>query len=330
MNAPVPLLQVENLVKHFDTRRGLERLYRRREGALVRAVDGVSFEVSRGETLGVIGESGCGKTTLGRTILRLQEPTLGRVLFEGRDITRLDRGSMTPLRRRMQIVFQDPYASLNPRRTVEETVGLPLDVHRLSSRREIRDRVVDILGKVGLPAEALRRYPHQFSGGQRQRLAIARALISHPDLVVCDEPVSALDVSVQAQILYLLRELQAELGLTYVFVSHNLALVGYVSTRVAVMYLGDIVEMGAARDLLSAPRHPYSQALLSAVPRLRSRERRQRIRLTGDLPSPLDPPPGCKFHTRCPQAMPRCAEARPVLRPVADNRQVACHLYEAR
>ena len=177
MNAPVPLLQVENLVKHFDTRRGLQRLYRRREGALVRAVDGVSFEVSRGETLGVIGESGCGKTTLGRTILRLQEPTSGRVLFEGRDITRLDLGSMTPLRRRMQIVFQDPYASLNPRCTVEETVGLPLDVHRLSSRREIRDRVVDMLGKVGLPAEALRRYPHQFSGGQRQRVAIARALI---------------------------------------------------------------------------------------------------------------------------------------------------------
>jgi oligopeptide/dipeptide ABC transporter ATP-binding protein len=329
MSTAPPLLQVEGLAKHFDTRRGLQRLYRRRDSALVRAVDGVSFEVARGETLGVIGESGCGKTTLGRTVLRLQDPTAGRILFDGEDITRHDRRRMMPLRRRMQIVFQDPYASLNPRRTVEETVGLPLDVHGLCPRGEIRERVADMLRRVGLPEEALRRYPHQFSGGQRQRVAIARALISHPDLVVCDEPVSALDVSVQAQILHLLLGLQRDLGLTYVFVSHNLALVGHVATRVAVMYLGDIVEIGRARDLLAEPCHPYSRALLSAVPQLRSRKRKERIRLVGDLPSPLDPPPGCKFHTRCPQAMPRCAIERPALRPQADGRRVACHLYEA-
>jgi oligopeptide/dipeptide ABC transporter ATP-binding protein len=322
-----PLLQVEALHKHFDTRRGLETLYRRAEGALVRAVDGVSFTLARGQTLGIIGESGCGKSTLGRAILRLQEPSAGQVRFDGIDLLGLPRAQMTRLRRRMQLIFQDPYASLNPRRTVAQTVGLPLQVHEAAGAAERRERVAAMLARVGLSPDHIHRYPHQFSGGQRQRIAIARALVSNPELVVCDEPVSALDVSVQAQILALLRELQGALGLTYVFVSHNLAVVGAMSDRIAVMYLGEIVEIGPARPLLHRPLHPYAQALLSALPQRTRATRQARIRLEGDLPSPLAPPDGCKFHTRCRHVMPRCRTERPALRPAEDGREVACHLY---
>jgi oligopeptide/dipeptide ABC transporter ATP-binding protein len=320
------LLVVEDLRKHYDTRRGLQALYRKPEGAMVRALDGVSFTLERGRTLGIIGESGCGKSTLGRALLRLQEPTSGRVVFDGTDILALPPAEMTKLRRRMQIVFQDPYASLNPRRTVGQTVGLPLAIHEAGSAAERRDRVAHMLARVGLAPDHAMRYPHQFSGGQRQRIAIARALVSHPDLVVCDEPVSALDVSVQAQILELLKALQDELGLAYVFVSHNLAVVGMLSDEIAVMYLGMVVEIGPGRPLLRRPLHPYTQALLSALPQRSRAARGARIRLEGDPPSPLAPPPGCRFHTRCPIAVARCREEIPALRPAEDGRQVACHL----
>jgi oligopeptide/dipeptide ABC transporter ATP-binding protein len=321
-----PLLAVENLCKHYDTRRGLQSLYRKAEGALVRAVDGVSFTLDRGRTLGIIGESGCGKSTLGRALLRLQEPTSGRIVFDGVDLLGLSAAQMTRMRRRMQIIFQDPYASLNPRRTVEQQVGLPLAVHEACLPAERRERVARMIARVGLAPDHVHRYPHQFSGGQRQRIAIARALVSGPDLVVCDEPVSALDVSVQAQIIDLLRQLQGELGLAYVFVSHNLAVVGLLADQVAVMYLGEVVELGPARQVLRGPTHPYTQALLSALPRKTAAARAQRIRLEGELPSPLAPPPGCRFHTRCRHVMPRCREERPALRPGADGRVVACHL----
>ncbi|MCC7346571.1 MAG: ATP-binding cassette domain-containing protein, partial [Variibacter sp.] len=313
MNAP--LLAVRDLRKLYDTRHGLEVLYRPARGSLVRAVDGVSFTLDRGGTLGIIGESGCGKSTLGRAILRLHEPSEGSVVFDGVDILRLDAAAMKAMRRRMQMIFQDPYASLNPRRSVEQTVGLPLAAHGLGTRGEIRDRVAAIVQRVGLAPEHIHRYPHQFSGGQRQRIAIARALITAPDLVVRDEPVSALDVSVQAQIIELLRELQEERRLTYVFVSHNLAVVGCISDRIAVMYLGEVVEIGPAAPLLRRPQHPYPQALLSALPARRPAQRPERIRLEGEVPSPLAPPPGCKFHTRCRHVMPRCRTEAPALRP---------------
>jgi peptide/nickel transport system ATP-binding protein/oligopeptide transport system ATP-binding protein len=320
------LLVVEDLRKHYDLRRGLQALYRKPDGATVRALDGVSFALDRGRTLGIIGESGCGKSTLGRALLRLQEPTSGRVVFDGTDILALPPVAMTRLRRRMQIIFQDPYASLNPRRTVGQTVGLPLAIHDTGSAAERRERVARMLARVGLAPDHAMRYPHQFSGGQRQRIAIARALVSHPDLVVCDEPVSALDVSVQAQILALLKALQDELGLAYVFVSHNLAVVGMLSDEIAVMYLGQVVEIGPGRPLLRQPLHPYTQALLSALPQRSRAARGARIRLEGDPPSPLAPPPGCRFHTRCPIAVARCREEVPALRIVGDGREVACHL----
>jgi oligopeptide/dipeptide ABC transporter ATP-binding protein len=323
-----PILSVRNVSRHFDLRRGLERLYRRRAGTLVRAVDRVSFDVQRGETFGIIGESGCGKSTLGRTLLRLQDPDGGTVTFDGIDITSLDQARMLPFRRRMQIVFQDPYASLNPRRTVEQIVGQPLGVHRRTNAADRRSAVADMLGRVGLPADSLGRYPHQFSGGQRQRIAIARALVLHPELVVCDEAISALDVSVQAQVLQLLRGLQWEFGLTYIFISHNLAVVGYLCDTVAVMYLGQVVELGDARMLLREPKHPYTQALLSAVPQVRRADRRQRTLLKGDLPSPARPPSGCRFHTRCPHAFARCRVEPPALRQLADGRRVSCHLHD--
>jgi oligopeptide/dipeptide ABC transporter ATP-binding protein len=298
---------------------------------IVRAVNGVSFGIRRGETLGLIGESGCGKSTLARLLLRLHEPTRGEVVLDGTDVTALAGDELQRFRRRMQIMFQDPYASLNPRKTVEQIVAAPLRLHEGLSWSAARERVADFIGRVGLQPSQLQRFPHQFSGGQRQRIGIARALILQPEFVICDEPVSALDVSIQAQIIDLLLTLKADLGLTYLFISHDLAVVGYLSDRIAVMYLGEIVEMAPARTLLEAPAHPYTQALLSAVPRLDRAQRRARVRLTGDLPSPLAPPPGCKFHTRCPHATDVCRRDLPALAPLAEGHVVACHLYpEAR
>lgn len=320
------LLQVRDLVKHYDSRRGLWGRITGRPGHLVRAVNGVSFHIARGETLGVIGESGCGKSTLGRAILRLHEPTSGQVVFDGSDLTRLDHQAMTRMRRRMQIIFQDPYASLNPRKTVADILAMPLRLHGLAGRREARDAAAAMLENVGLKTMHLDRFPHQFSGGQRQRIGVARALILNPDFVVCDEPVSALDVSIQAQIIQLLADLKRELGLTYMFISHDIAVIGYVADRIAVMYLGEIVESGRTRDILDNARHPYTQALLSAAPRVESPGRHARIRLSGDLPSPLDPPKGCKFHTRCPHAIDVCRQSAPRPVPLGGEHTAACHL----
>ena len=320
------LIRVSNLVKHYDSRRGAWGRLTGNPGALVQAVNGVSLDIGRGETVGLIGESGCGKSTLGRAILRLHEPTSGRVEFDGTDVTALSGQQLKAMRRRMQIIFQDPYASLNPRKTVAEIVGLPLKLHGVARGSEARERVAAMIENVGLRTEHLGRYPHEFSGGQRQRIGIARALILNPQFLVCDEPVSALDVSIQAQILHLLGTLRRELGLTYLFVSHDIAVIGYVSERIAVMYLGEIVEYGPTRLILEQPRHPYTQALLSAIPRVDHAGAHERVRLQGDLPSPIDPPPGCRFHTRCPQATERCRTEAPRSVRLADGRTAACHL----
>jgi oligopeptide/dipeptide ABC transporter ATP-binding protein len=322
------LIRVTDLVKHYDSRRGLWGRITGNPGALVRAVNGVSLDIGRGETVGLIGESGCGKSTLGRAILRLHEPTSGKVEFDGVDVTGLNADELKAMRRRMQIIFQDPYASLNPRKTVGEIVGLPLKLHGVARGRAARDRVAAMLENVGLRAEHLGRYPHEFSGGQRQRIGIARALILNPEFLVCDEPVSALDVSIQAQILHLLENLRRELGLTYLFVSHDIAVIGYVADRIAVMYLGEIVEFGPARRILESPQHPYTQALLSAVPRVDHVGRHERTRLDGDLPSPISPPAGCKFHTRCPLAFDRCRSEAPQQVRFSDGRTAACHLLQ--
>jgi peptide/nickel transport system ATP-binding protein len=296
----------------------------------VKAVDGVTFSITRGETLGLVGESGCGKSTVGRAMLRLYEPTGGRIVFDGIEITRLSDSQLRPLRRRMQMVFQDPFASLNPRHSVGRIVAEPLRVHGISGRREVPSRVREILRVVGLPGDAANRYPHEFSGGQRQRIGLARAIALNPELLVCDEPVSALDVSIQAQIINLLEELQDQFGLTYLFIAHDLAVVRHISSRIAVMYLGTIVEISVADDLYENPLHPYTITLLSAIPipDPAIERRRVAIRVQGDLPSPANPPEACRFHTRCPFVQPiRCADEEPLLREL-EGHLVACHFAE--
>jgi len=315
---------VENLVKHFPVRGGILQ----RQIGRVHAVDGVSFDLAPGETLGLVGESGCGKSTTGRCILRLIEPTSGEVTFDGRSVTRASREQLRELARDMQIIFQDPYASLNPRMRIAAIIGEALTIHKLAPNKEAYDaRIVELLETVGLSADHRRRFPHEFSGGQRQRIGIARALAVNPRLVICDEAVSALDVSIQAQVINLLEDLQSKFGLTYVFIAHDLSVVEHISDRVAVMYLGRIVEIASSRDLYTSPRHPYTEALLSAVPIPDPTVRRKRIALTGDVPSPIDPPAGCHFHTRCPIARKGlCDRERPELKTVGPGHAVACHL----
>jgi oligopeptide/dipeptide ABC transporter ATP-binding protein len=309
------LVNVSHLVKHFPV-----------EGSddVVRAVDDVTFEILKGETLGLVGESGCGKSTVGRCLLRLIEPTSGEIDFDGRNVRSLNRSDLRELRREMQIVFQDPYASLNPRMKVGDIVGEPLVIHKIGTKKERSERVGELLRRVGLDPDYRKRYPHEFSGGQRQRIGVARTLALNPKLIVADEPVSALDVSVQAQVVNLLQDLQKEFGLTYLFISHGLAVVEHISTRVAVMYLGRIVEIASAADLYLRPLHPYTQALLSAIPVPDPTRKRERIVLQGDVPTPINPPSGCRFRTRCPIAIEECARIDPELRELSPGHRVAC------
>ena len=316
-------LEVVNLSKYFAVREGFFSSVK----SFVHAVDGVSFGIERGKTLGLVGESGSGKTTTGRIILRLIEANSGEVYFEGMKVFELEKGPLRSLRKRMQIIFQDPYGSLNPRVTVGGMLGEALSIHRLARRRDRKERIAELLNLVGLQPEHMNRYPHEFSGGQRQRIGIARALAVEPELIIADEPVSALDVSIRAQILNLLQELQEKLNLTYLFIAHDLSVVKHISDEVAVMYLGKIVEKADCRELFSQPLHPYTQALLCSVPIPDPRRRRKHLTLEGDIPSPIHPPRGCRFHTRCPQVMDKCKEELPELKLKGDNHAVACYLY---
>lgn len=314
-----PLVEINNLKKYFPAS----------HKQVVRAVDGVSFSIQRGETLGLVGESGCGKTTVGRCILRLIDPTSGQIRFDGQDLLKLGRGELRALRRRMQIIFQDPYSSLDPRMKVGAIIAEPLEIHRVGNRKERRDRVAELLRVVGLDPDYANRYPHQFSGGQRQRIGIARALALNPDFIVADEPVSALDVSVQAQVVNLMQDLQERFGLTYLFISHGLAVVKHISTRVGVMYLGKLVELAPAEEIYANPLHPYTQALLAAIPIPDPDAKREaQQKLGGDVPNPIAPPAGCRFHTRCPHAMERCGIEEPDLKEVSPGHFVACFLHD--
>ncbi len=321
----LPLLEVKNLKQYFVHYRGLIR----RTKTIVKAVDDVSFDLVPSETLGLVGESGCGKSTLGRSILRLLEPSAGSISFKGEDITHASKDEMRALRRKMQIIFQDPFASLNPRMTVGNIIQEALIIHKIgATANERKNRVAELLSLVGLRRESLNRYPHEFSGGQRQRIGIARALAVDPQFLVCDEPISALDVSIQAQIINLMQDLQYNLGLTYLFIAHDLHVVRHIASRIAVMYLGNIVEIGDAKTVYDEPKHPYTQALLSAVPVPDPTKKSKRILLSGEIPSPMNPPQGCKFHTRCPHVMPKCKELVPNLIQIGTKQQVACFLYE--
>ena len=319
MSMQKPLLEVKNLSKHFLNSKKLFH-----DPVYLKAVDNVSFVLNPGETLGLVGESGCGKSTLGRTILRLTEATDGQIIYDGVDISTYKAEQMRLMRKRMQMIFQDPYASLNPRMTVREAIRSPLDVFKIGTREERDEQVIRVMKRVGLNEYHLNRYPHEFSGGQRQRVVIARALITNPEFIVCDEPVSALDVSVRSQVLNLLQDLQEEYNLAYLFISHDLSVVKHISDRIAVMYLGNIVELANKRDLYENPMHPYTQALMSAIPIPDTDVVRNPIQLTGEIPSPLNPPPGCKFQTRCPYATERCRCERPELRDMGNGHYVAC------
>lgn len=325
MNNKEIILDVKNLCKYFPVNKGIFS-----KKSYVKAVDDVSFQIKKGETLGLVGESGCGKTTLGRTALKLYEPTSGEINFKGKDITKCSNNEMVSLRRNMQMIFQDPYASLNPRMTVGDIIGEAIDIHKLYKGKEREDKIKEILGRVGLNGDHINRYAHEFSGGQRQRIGIARALVLKPDLIVCDEPISALDVSIQAQIINMMEELQEEFGLTYLFIAHDLCMVKHISTHIGVMYLGKMVEKGPSDDVYSKPKHPYTQALLSAVPIPDPiiAKSNKRILLEGDIPSPIDPPPGCRFCGRCQYVKDVCKSTEPKLKEVEKGHFVACHLFE--
>lgn len=322
-----PLMEISQLKKYFPIKQNFIERLKRQKSSVVKAVDNVNFTIYKGETFALVGESGCGKSTTGRSLLRLIEPTEGKISFEGKNILEYSREELKKARRKMQIVFQDPYASLHPRMTVGEIIAEPFYIHKIGTREERAKKVEQLMETVGLSPKMKNRYPHEFSGGQRQRIGIAKALALNPELVICDEPVSALDVSVQAQVINLFQDLQKEFSLTYLFISHDLSVVKHISDRVGVMYLGKLVEVAKTSELFSRPSHPYTQALLSARPVIRQENRVERIVLKGDLPTPINPPKGCRFHTRCPFKMEKCEQEEPLIKNIGEDHQIACHLH---